>query len=112
MAKKVADDINDWMYSIGGLCAGAKTRGAIVQLRTSCRSWASSGNKPTDLYVWRNSAMLLLRAEIGVKGLEAYGVNDPPSILNYVRELVETQETANQRKGGRKSVISTGVGDR
>src|SRR5215218_806813 len=32
-AKEIVDDLNTWLYSVGGLCADERTRGAVIGLR-------------------------------------------------------------------------------
>ncbi len=68
--KQVAYELNDWFYSIGGMCADVSTRGAIRLLRKACLTWGNQGSKPSDFYRWRNNALFLLRNDLGLQGLE------------------------------------------
>lgn len=43
VAGEVAQQLNNWLYSAGGLCADATTRGALLGLRECCRNWAATG---------------------------------------------------------------------
>ena len=40
-AKQVANKINTWLYSAGGLCASEQTRGALPGIREVLLSWGS-----------------------------------------------------------------------
>lgn len=84
-AGDVAKELNDWMYSAGGLTAEASTRGAVLGLRHSLREWHRSGDRPDDLYFWRNMTLLLLRRDIDIAGLEAVDGDNMGPLLAQVR---------------------------
>jgi hypothetical protein len=101
-AGEVANELNDWLYSLGGVCAGTPTRGAILGLRESCREWARKQDTiPSDLYAWRNAALSLLRLDLDLHGLESYDFSNLRSLLGQVqddiRSLEKTLETRSKR---------------
>jgi hypothetical protein len=78
-ATQIAHELNDWFYSVGGMCAEADTRGAIRGLRNLCDEWGKQkGKKPSDFNQWRNAAMLLLRRDLNIRGLERFDTLDSP----------------------------------
>jgi hypothetical protein len=81
-------ELNDWFYSAGGMCADTSTRGAILLLRGACLEWERQGSKPSSLYTWRNNALLLLRNDLGLQGLEAYEFQNTPTLIAKVQEQV------------------------
>lgn len=87
---QVAVELNDWIYSAGGLCADAGTRGALLGLRIRCSAWPSAGDsgRPEVLYDWRNVALAMLRLDIDVTGLEEYDFGNMPSALERLRNDV------------------------
>jgi len=87
-AKQVAYELNDWFYSAGGMCADTSTRGAILLLREDCLDWERKGSKPSSLYTWRNIALLLLRNDLGLQGLEAYEFQNTPTLIAKVQDQV------------------------
>ncbi|WP_326673378.1 hypothetical protein [Streptomyces canus] len=90
VAAKVADDLNDWLYSTGGMCADADTRGALLGLRHSCRRWAESGGqRPDDLYTWRNLTLEFLRRDLDIMGLETYGSELDATMLEKLQQELE-----------------------
>jgi hypothetical protein len=89
IAHQVAHELNDWLYSAGGMSADTSTRGAIVKLRSVCSHWEVGQKKrPDDLYLWRNRALFLLRNDIGLQGLETKDFQDTPTLLKQVQEQV------------------------
>jgi len=87
-AKEIAEELNDWLYSAGGMCAEPSTRGALLKLRDACLNWNRHGVKPEDLYKWRNYALLLLRNDLGIKGLESFDYNKMATLIERVKEEV------------------------
>lgn len=87
-AKQVAYQLNEWFYSTGGMCAEADTRGAILKLRGCCLDWGKTGKKPQDVYPWRNAAMLLLRRDLDLEGLELINMEEIKPLLKKVKAEV------------------------
>lgn len=85
-AGEIASELNRWMYSAGGMTAERSTRGAVLVLRELLLDWNSTGEKPPDFYDWRNRALLLLRRDLDVAGLESYDAHDMESLLLQVRK--------------------------
>lgn len=98
-AKQVAYELNDWFYSAGGMCADPNTRGALLLLRQACLKWEKQGSQPSDLYTWRNNALLLLRNDLGIQGLEAYDFNNTPTLIAKVQaqvaQAIQVSSTSN-----------------
>jgi hypothetical protein len=91
-AARVAVELNDWIYSAGGMCAEAGTRGAIIGLRNSCRKWQKTGEKPGDLYAWRNAALAMLRLDLDLEGLEDYDLAKPQTVLERLQRQIAAAE--------------------
>ncbi len=87
-AGAVAEAVNAWLYSAGGLCAEPSTRGALLKLRDACFAWKRRALPPEDLYKWRSYALLLLRNDIGIKGLESFDYERTASLIERVKEEV------------------------
>jgi hypothetical protein len=87
-ATQIANELNCWFYSVGGMCAEADTRGAIRGLRNLCDKWGKEkGKKPSELNQWRNAAMLLLRRDLNIRGLESFDqLDNPESILKRLED--------------------------
>jgi hypothetical protein len=86
-AKQVAYELNDWFYSIGGMCADISTRGAIRLLRRACLTWGKQGSRPSEFYTWRNSALLLLRNDLGLQGLEDLELSDTEDMTTLIERV-------------------------
>jgi len=76
VAGRVAEGINGWFYGPGGLIADASTRGALLGLRIRCNRWARTRVMPEDLYEFRNLAVLALRKDLDLSGLESFDFED------------------------------------
>lgn len=95
-AGRVAADLNRWLYSAGGMCAGSMTRAAIIGLRQSCQEWKSNGGKrPKEIYQFRNFAIQFLRLDLDLTGNETWDFADP---AGWLRQLGEDLERADVRQ--------------
>ena len=98
VAGNVAIKLNGWIYSAGGLCADATTRGAVLRLRECCREWAESGGAmPANLYEWRNLTTTFLRRDLDVLGLDSYDFGQDSTLL---AKLEQELGSVSDRKGG------------
>jgi hypothetical protein len=88
----VAGQLNDWLYSGGGMCASATTRGAILGLRQGCQQWQKSGVKPEGLYTFRNLALAFLRLDLDLEGLEEYKFDDTSTWLKKLERDLQALE--------------------
>jgi hypothetical protein len=98
MADEVAGELNSWFYSLGGMCADASTRGAILGLRLCCEQWAKTGDKPEETEGFRNLSVYLLRRDLDVGGLEEYDFVNPATML----EKLKTDVAAMQQRESRR----------
>jgi hypothetical protein len=84
---EVAKKLNAWLYSAGGMCADATTRSAVLGLRDSCDKWAAnSGQRPPQLYEFRNLAVALLRRDLDLAGLESFDIRRNVTLLAQLRD--------------------------
>lgn len=83
-AQQVGREIQAWLYSTGGLCADASTRGALNGLRHYCLGW-KEGAKPHDIDQWRQTASLLLRRDLDLQGIESFDPKDSASLLKKLQ---------------------------
>ncbi len=86
IATEIAYELNEWFHSVGGMCAEAETRGAILALRGLCFTWGREGKMPDNLYDWRNASLLLLRRDLDIEGLESTDIEKITPILDSIRE--------------------------
>jgi hypothetical protein len=87
VAADVAEKLNGWLYSTGGMCADATTRGAVLGLRDSCNKWATVGDtRPPQLYEFRNLTITFLRRDLDLTGLESYDFDRNVTLLNKLRD--------------------------
>lgn len=90
-AKRIAQKVNAWLYSGGGLCASKETRGALLGIRETCLGWHSEP-MPSEthklLYDFRNTAQLMLRRDIDVKGVDSYNFGNLKSMLEELKDEV------------------------
>ena len=91
-SKIIAQAINSWIYSVGGLVAETNTRAAILGLRDACNTW-KEGPQPKEIIEWRNAALFLLRRDLDVLGLEsAEALKDRTSLLVKIqKEILELE---------------------
>lgn len=97
----VAERLNAWLYSAGGLCASATTRGALLGLRQHCRRWAADGRRPDDLYEWRDLLIAFLRYDLDLPGLEDYDFDLEPSQLARFQAELRRLDRATDRRAPR-----------
>lgn len=90
VAGRVARELNEWLYSAGGLCADATTRGALLGLRECCRRWAASGRQSAQLYEWRNLLTTFLRRDLDVLGLDSYDFEPGSTLLAKLQQELQT----------------------
>jgi hypothetical protein len=88
-AQHIGHEIHEWLYSPGGLCADASTRGALKGLRYYCLEW-KQGERPQEIGDWRHMAMFLLRRDLDVTGIESFDPKDRESLLAKLRAEVKT----------------------
>jgi hypothetical protein len=95
-AGRVAANLNRWLYSAGGMCAGSTTRAAMIGLRQSCQEWKSRGGKrPKEIYQFRNFAIQFLRLDLDLTGNEEWDFADP---AGWLRQLGEDLKKADGRR--------------
>lgn len=88
-AKQIGRELNDWFYSVGGLCADVNTRAALLGLRDACLSW-TQGDKPLELDEWRDATMLMLRRDLDLEGLESFKLKNRESLLQLLKAEAST----------------------
>lgn len=88
-SQKIANEINDWFYSAGGLCADASTRGALLGLRESLLQWRE-GPLPPEIRQWRNAVVFSLRRDLDVMGLESFNPDDTAPLLEKLKKEMES----------------------
>jgi hypothetical protein len=93
-AHQVAQGINQWVYSTGGLITEADTRKAILGLRNACIAW-TTGEQPDEILEFRNIALFLLRRDLDVYGLgEEEELRNRHSLLERLRGEIARIEAA------------------
>ncbi len=70
------------------MCAEPGTRGALLKLRASCFTWQKRGVRPDDLSKWRTYSLLLLRNDLGIKGLDSFDYGKIASLIERVKQEV------------------------
>jgi hypothetical protein len=92
-AKLIAQELSEWFYSTGGMCADSSTRGAIRGLRDSCFYWGhKGGQQPSDLYQWRNAVVLLLRRDLDLRGLETFDFAEGATLFKRLQEEIDSMK--------------------
>ena len=84
----IANEINNWFYSTGGLCADKNTRGAILGLRRACSKW-ERGKFPPEIRQWGYAAVFSMRRDLDIIGLEAFDPNDVTPLLEQIKKEIE-----------------------
>lgn len=87
-AAEVAQEINDWLYSAGGLVAAKSTRGALLALRDRLLRW-QEGRRPDEIRVWRNAAMFALRRDLDILGLESFEPGQDTTLLQQLKQEMD-----------------------
>ncbi len=95
-AKAIAQELNDWLYSAGGMCAEATTRGAIIVLREVLFNW-ETGDQPERFYEWRNTVLLLLRRDLDLPGLEDYDQQNMGPLIGVIQADTERVRRSRRR---------------
>jgi hypothetical protein len=103
-AEVVARELNEWIYSAGGLCAEATTRGAVLGLRDCCRKWAEDGgSQSNDLYTWRNLTTTFLRRDLDLGGLDSYDFDLDSTLLSKLKDELNSSPRRQGRNRRRAS---------
>jgi hypothetical protein len=102
IAGRVVEDLNAWLYSAGGMCAGSATRAAIIGLRQSCQEWHSAGGeRPRELYIFRNFAIKFLRLDLDLSGHnESWDFSDPAGWLRQLGDDLRQMESGRSARSG------------
>ena|SRR2546421_3972679 len=91
-AAHIGQQINDWYYSIGGLCADVDTRAAVYELREACFAW-KQGELPANLLKLRNITVFFLRRDLDIQGLENFDLSHTTPLLEKLKaEMTPTKE--------------------
>jgi hypothetical protein len=88
-AKQISQEITGWLYSEGGLCAEASTRGALKGLRHVCETW-EHGERPKLISEWRDATLLLLRRDLNLQGIESFDQKGYASLLKMLQDDMST----------------------
>jgi len=95
--RQIGYEINDWFYSIGGLCADANTRAALIRLREACLSW-TQGSIPPELIARCDDTLLLLRRDLDLQGLESFDLKNRKSLLEMLKADIASLERGEKRR--------------
>jgi hypothetical protein len=88
---EVGRKLNTWLYSTGGMCADATTRGAILGLRDSCDKWAAGGGqRPPQLYEFRTLAITFLRRDLDLAGPDPLELRRNATLLGKLRDGLDS----------------------
>ena len=88
-AQKIGQEIHEWLYSPGGLCAESSTRGALKGLRHYCLEW-KEGARPAEIGQWRYTALFLLRRDLDLQGIESFDPKDSISLLKKLQAELDS----------------------
>ena len=72
IAAEVGNQVNHWLYSVGGLCADRETRRALLDVRNACLDLRNGGASVVQIRDLRDVAMVYLRRDVSLKGLESF----------------------------------------
>lgn len=70
-------NINEWLYSRGGLCASFNTREALRNLRNACFELDIKDSIPNEILDWRNVAFQYMRFDLDFNEDENWDSNNP-----------------------------------
>lgn len=90
-AQQIGQAIHAWLYSPGGLCAEASTRGALKGLRHYCSEW-KQGARPPELVQWRHAALFLLRRDLDLQGFESFDPKDSGPLLKKLQAEMSSMQ--------------------
>lgn len=90
-AQQIGQSIHAWLYSPGGLCAEASTRGALKGLRYYCLEW-KQGARPPALGQWRHAALFLLRRDLDLQGFESFDPKDSVPLLQKLQAEISSMQ--------------------
>jgi hypothetical protein len=105
-SEAVAAELNSWFYSVGGLCADARTRGAVLGLRECCDLWARSGTRPKELFAIRNAALFFMRRDLDLAALESYDFSNTSTLLAELQADLDTIQDAKKKVPFPQRVVS------
>ncbi len=88
-AHQIGQEIHEWLYSPGGLCAESSTRGALKGLRHYCLEW-KEGARPAEIGQWRYTALFLLRRDLDLQGIESFDPKDSVSLLKRLQTEMDS----------------------
>jgi hypothetical protein len=71
-AAEIAHQLNDWLYSVGGLCADMEARRAVLDVRNACLDLDGGKSSIEEIRNLRDVAMIYLRRDLNLKGLESF----------------------------------------
>ncbi len=69
-AVQVARQLNDWLYSVGGLYADKEARRALLDVRNECLDLQNGNTSMEEIRALRDEAMDYLRRDLELEGLE------------------------------------------
>jgi hypothetical protein len=104
-AESIAAELNTWFYSVGGLCADSRTRGAVLALRQSCDVWAVHDTRPKELYQIRNAVLIFMRRDLDLGVPESYDFSNASTLLAEIQADID--EIQHKKKPFRWRLVST-----
>ena len=88
-AQQVAQEINEWIYSSGGLIAETDTRSAVLNLRDVCATW-----KQEEILKWRDASLFALRRDLDVSGLGGNPEDKTQLLQKLHNQIAEIQQSS------------------
>lgn len=88
-ARQAGNKLNEWLYSVGGLCADMETRGALTILRNECLFTNGDIDSFKNIHNFMKESMLRLRRDLDIEGLKAFNPELPPDskLKNVAKDL-------------------------